>query len=40
MYRGKDIGGRDKLIQTCLSILLEGKAKKLYEVLPHISIVR
>jgi len=40
MYRGKDIGGRDKLIQTCLSILVEGKAKKLYEVLPHISIVR
>ena len=40
MYRGKDIGGREKLIQTCLSILLEGKAKKLYEVLPHISVVR
>ena len=40
MYRGKDIGGREKLIQTCLSILVEGKDKKLYEVLPHISIVR
>ena len=40
MYRGKDIGGRERLIQTCLSILVEGKAKKLYEVLPHISIVR
>lgn len=40
MYRGKDIGGREKLIQTCLKILVEGKAKKLYEVLPHISIVR
>jgi hypothetical protein len=40
MYRGKDIGGREKLIQTCLSILIEGQAKKLYEVLPHISVVR
>jgi len=40
MYRGKDIGGRENLIQTCLSILVEGKAQKLYEVLPHISVVR
>ena len=40
MYRGKDIGGRERLIQTCLNILVEGKTKKLYEVLPHISIVR
>ncbi len=40
MYRGKDIGGRERLIQTCLSVLVEGKTEKLYEVLPHISIVR
>jgi len=24
MYRGKDIGGREELIKTCLSILVEG----------------
>ena len=40
MYRAKDIGGRERLIQTCLRILKEGRAKQLYEVLPHISIVR
>ena len=40
MYRGTDIGGRERLTQTCLEILKEGHEKKLYEALPHISIVR
>ena len=40
MYRGQDIGDREELIQTCLTILSQGKEKQLYEVLPHISIVR
>ncbi len=40
MYRGTDIGGRERLTQTCLKILKEGQEKQLYEVLPHISVVR
>lgn len=40
MYRATDIGGRERLTQTCLKILKEGQEKQLYEVLPHISIVR
>ena len=40
MYRGQDIGDREELIQTCIAILSRGKEKQLYEVLPHISIVR
>jgi HEAT repeat protein len=40
MYRGTDIGGRERLTETCLRILEEGHEKKLYEALPHISIVR
>ena len=40
MYRGTDIGGRERLTETCLKILEEGNEKKLYEALPHISIVR
>ncbi len=40
MYRGTDIGGRERLTQTCLKILKEGHEKQLYEALPHISIVR
>lgn len=40
MYRGQDIGDREELIQTCLAILSRGKEKQLYEILPHISIIR
>ncbi|MEE8348597.1 MAG: hypothetical protein V3R94_03435 [Acidobacteriota bacterium] len=40
MYRGQDIGDREELIQTCLTILGDGNEKQLYEVLPHISVVR
>ena len=40
MYRGQDIGDREELIQTCLAVLDQGKEKQLYEVLPHICVVR
>jgi HEAT repeat protein len=40
MYRGQDIGDREELVQTCLAILSRGIEKQLYEVLPHISVVR
>lgn len=40
MYRGKDIENREKLIETCLQIIEGGDEKELFEILPHISIVR
>lgn len=40
MYRGKDIENREKLVETCLRIFERGDEKELFEILPHISIVR
>ncbi|MGH9340739.1 MAG: HEAT repeat domain-containing protein [Acidobacteriota bacterium] len=40
MYRGKDMGDREKLINTCLEILSRGNPNELYDILPHISLVR
>ena len=39
MYRGKDIGNREKLIQTCLRILKDGSQRERYSVLPHIRVL-
>lgn len=40
MYRGQDMGSRERLLQTCLEIIQEGSPRKIYDVLPHISILR
>jgi HEAT repeat protein len=40
MYRGQDIGDREELTQTCLMTLSRGEENQLYEILPHISILR
>ncbi len=40
LYRGKNIGGRGKLSDTCLQIISEGDAELIYEILPHIRVVR
>lgn len=40
MYRGKDIGDRERLTQTCLRIFQSGSSEQLYSILPHISVIR
>lgn len=40
MYRGKDIGSRKELIDTCQRLLLRGDAESLFAILPHISLLR
>ena len=40
MYRGKDIGSKDELIETCHRLLLKGDAESLFSILPHISLLR
>ncbi len=40
MYRGQDIEDRGGLVRVCLAVLSQGKEKQLYEVLPHICVVR
>ena len=39
MYRGQDIGNREKLIRTCLRILQNGTQRQRYGVLPHIRVL-
>lgn len=40
LYRGKEIGGRRQLTETCLRVLREGAGRDLYSVLPHICLLR
>ena len=40
MYRGQNLGNRKQLIQRCLEILEKGDEEKIYEILPHLRIVR
>ncbi|HSR70395.1 MAG TPA: HEAT repeat domain-containing protein [Acidobacteriota bacterium] len=40
MYRGQDIGSRDRLIQRCLQAIRERSAEALKQLLPHIAIFR
>lgn len=40
MYRGQRIENRKKLIDTCLRLLESGTEQQLYEILPHMSVVR
>jgi HEAT repeat protein len=40
LYRGKNIGGQGKLSDTCLQIISDGEAELIYEILPHIRVVR
>ena len=40
MYRGKDIGSKDELIETCHRLLLKGDSETLFSILPHISLLR
>ncbi len=40
MCRGKDIGSKDELIETCHQLLLKGDAESLFSILPHISLLR
>ena len=40
LYRGKDIGGREKLTDTCLRIISEGDADGIMDILPHIRVLR
>ena len=40
MYRGKDIGTKEELIETCQRLLLRGNSESLFSILPHISLLR
>jgi HEAT repeat protein len=40
LYRGKDIGGRQELKETCLQIIRGGAHSEIYDILPHLRIVR
>lgn len=40
LYRGKDIGGREKLTDTCLRIIADGDAEGILDILPHIRVLR
>ncbi|HSR49943.1 MAG TPA: HEAT repeat domain-containing protein [Acidobacteriota bacterium] len=40
MYRGQDIGNRDKLIGRCLQAIGEKRSEALAQLLPHIAVIR
>jgi HEAT repeat protein len=40
LYRGKDIKSRDELRDTCLDIIKRGSHSELYDILPHLRILR
>ena len=40
LYRGKDIGTREQLIQTCLRVVETGTAEERERILPHMSVIR
>jgi len=40
LYRGKDIKSRDELKETCLKIIKQGSHNEIYDILPHLRILR
>lgn len=40
LYRGKDIGSREQLIQTCLRVVESGTEDERNRILPHMSVIR
>lgn len=40
LYRGQDIGSPEQLREKCLAIIEKGSHQEIYEVLPHIRILR
>lgn len=40
LYRGQDMGGRRRLTAACLEILEGGSPSEIYDILPHIRILR
>lgn len=40
LYRGKDIGSPEQLREKCLAVIEKGSHQEIYEVLPHIRILR
>ncbi len=40
LYRGKDIGSREQLIQTCLRVVETGTGEERNRILPHMSVIR
>jgi HEAT repeat protein len=40
LYRGKDIGGRDKMADVCLELIGRGDPEDIYDILPHIRVLR
>ena len=40
LYRGKDIGSREQLIQTCLRVVETGTEEERNRILPHMSVIR
>jgi len=40
LYRGKDIRSRDELRDTCLEIIRSGSHLEIYDILPHLRILR
>jgi len=40
LYRTKEIGNRDRLNEICLRLIERGDSDQLYEILPHLRIIR
>ena len=40
LYRGKDIKSREQLKETCLRIIQGGTHSEIYDILPHLRILR
>jgi len=40
LYRGKDIGSPEQLREKCLAIIEKGSHQEIYDVIPHIRILR
>ena len=40
LYRGKDIGGRNRLHDLCRGIIQNGDPEELLEILPHLRVLR
>lgn len=40
LYRGENIGNRERLTDTCLRVILSGDSEKIFDILPHIRVLR
>jgi hypothetical protein len=40
LYRGEEIGNRERLTDICLKIILSGESDRVYDILPHIRVLR